>query len=1415
MVLVNATAFWRPWWGPLTGEGADFLSPNPPPVVGTEADVEAEERRLAAEAIEVAEGRVLGVEQGGSLEISAHGAIPEGARVELIVGEVVAPPLAFPSSSQSMRLSVFDKAHDASPHDADDAYAWGEHGQGGGDLLIDGPVSIVTEFVKAGRFDYVEFWPDSTTPGTTTFATLKFNAKADIAEGAFLRLQFPPGWTMPMFDTAAALENYTTAAAAVEEQRKAAAEAEGYRLAGVSWSEWKTTAVDRRGGRDGLYVYFPPPKSLWDQAQMHWRPGGPGASAAPPLYEAAPYGQYSTAADALLHVKMLSHAHINISAHWQPLYPQAGVNSSRAGFRTFDLTRIRPDEPYRPYTNGFYPGENRDGVLVVGPNCSMAADPKWPWTLPLPGEHPPGELLFQLDPGCGKVYPGKCHIPNTDEVTIRIGPLRTPPSVRPATTSAVLLASLAPWGRRIDGWQGAEVPAIVAGHLVGNLTFEAIRVKASEPTLPRWMPAKEPEPQPTYDDSVISPVACGATASGSLDFLATHGIPAGGSIAIELPVGWSIAESRGFPFDAITEEGDDFPIGVGVGVGLSFEHPVGLRKNNTYGSVAKGEWVDCPTTYELATGLQPLQQLGGGVNNFISKFDATLPDGQYFWSTERLARQASTSTPALSAAVANRLPSERADRAQAALYCAADDAAYGEYDSKLPRRTLVVTLADGGATAVPGIPEGARVKIRFGKQLIVPPSVSATHPGVGAGTMYMKAGEDGSWVATATITTRSHTPPFLRRAVGPSSYAAAKLTVDQLAEANWWNQYKYDRTNVWKRHKLLPFPTPAPAASRSITAAEQAMVMAYTPSFSPLSAAWPPMVGDTLAGENQGAQKFTPVPLVTEGGRLQLGPEPDDKDHMSDADFMDDEKDGFLHGWGQKFEYGRYLDEGQGFRDEALDLVDTWIGEYRLDTNSIVDGPSTAEVSQVTSGELYGNLLSWDTLNDIPGYLTEAVLYVRTSGAILPGGKIRVTLPVGWSIGQDRAGQTLFDALMPLEVFVMSSKPYVTGSGSANYPAVSDGDAYLLANPKQASFEQPASRAQWEPAEPGTDNGGLLTVWLQRVVFPEEHDLMIKLLDVWTPPSCRSRKVGNVTSEQYDGGLIDGPTSILTDQLTTGDLTEGSWDTPLASTGQFGTVFFSFITSGALPAGSKITIQLSQEGMPWTMGDTPTVRFVKPASVGARASYDRPTRTLQVWTSQDQAAHNSFVYVLVEEVTTPGRMMNQTTAVVTTEHSDGSPIHGPSPMNVTAIGWVTYDPPSLLYVQFTDEAVWIMVYFDRETDRGRRRLTCGSDKANAILGNPGMLQEHSSFNGAMTDDMPCPELQADFDCNEVVFFPELPRHAPMKCTWQNPPQQMRITLDYRSSVLPTNVLQIREHALKYDCEYCESPFATPDEGGEC
>ena len=112
-------------------------------------------------------------------------------------------------------------------------------------------------------------------------------------------------------------------------------------------------------------------------------------------------------------------------------------------------------------------------------------------------------------------------------------------------------------------------------------------------------------------------------------------------------------------------------------------------------------------------------------------------------------------------------------------------------------RTLVVTLGDGGATA--GIAEGAEVEIRFARQLLVPPSTwsawshdangtfTENHKfdGVGVGTSEFNMRKKrntttGMFVGVANITTRSHTPPFLRRSVGPSSREAAKLTVEQL-----------------------------------------------------------------------------------------------------------------------------------------------------------------------------------------------------------------------------------------------------------------------------------------------------------------------------------------------------------------------------------------------------------------------------------------------------------------------------------------------------------------------------------------------------------------------------------------------------------------------------------------------------------
>merc|ERR550537_1816217 len=102
----------------------------------------------------------------------------------------------------------------------------------------------------------------------------------------------------------------------------------------------------------------------------------------------------------------------------------------------------------------------------------------------------------------------------------------------------------------------------------------------------------------------------------------------------------------------------------------------------------------------------------------------------------------------------------------------------------------------------------------------------------------------------------------------------------------------------------------------------------------------------------------------------------------------------------------------------------------------------------------------------------------------------------------------------------------------------------------------------------------------------------------------------------------------------------------------------------------------------------------------------------------------------VKEVSTPNEKLNQTYGTITTHHADGSLIHGPSVLNVTSIGWTTFSPPSLRTVRFENSAIRINVVFDRETDRGKRRLTCGSDAAKFILDSPQRTNEWSQISGS-------------------------------------------------------------------------------------
>merc|ERR1740127_100213 len=145
-----------------------------------------------------------------------------------------------------------------------------------------------------------------------------------------------------------------------------------------------------------------------------------------------------------------------------------------------------------------------------------------------------------------------------------------------------------------------------------------------------------------------------------------------------------------------------------------------------------------------------------------------------------------------------------------------------------------------------------------------------------------------------------------------------------------------------------------------------------------------------------------------------------------------------------------------------------------------------------------------------------------------------------------------------------------------------------------------------------------------------------------TPLSIKNADTAAVTTIHNNGGsdeIIDGPTNLITDEVTagipTGDL---YFRTGTDSPGVTQTVSVSFTVSGKLAIGDKIVIELPTEpcAATWSMSSTPTIGFTTgPTGITGTGAWVSNTRTLTITTADAAIPENTALVVTVSDVKTP------------------------------------------------------------------------------------------------------------------------------------------------------------------------------------
>jgi hypothetical protein len=284
-------------------------------------------------------------------------------------------------------------------------------------------------------------------------------------------------------------------------------------------------------------------------------------------------------------------------------------------------------------------------------------------------------------------------------------------------------------------------------------------------------------------------------------------------------------------------------------------------------------------------------------------------------------------------------------------------------------------------------------------------------------------------------------------------------------------------------------------------------------------------------------------------------------------------------------------------------------------TGQRIDGPTQFPVSAVEAGALGGNR-TWNTDTRTPALHTDAFVSFQVAGAVTKGGTIKLVLPVGG--------------------WILDAKPNVT---------------LMLAAQLNNGSNHAHQVADWSP----TARTLVMTVPTD---IREAATLVIKIVAVRTPPTLWAAADASMSTFSPLGGVIDGPSTIAMSAITAGALRGScSWTSTVKTPSVVTSVLVSFTTAGEIQTGGHITITMPASG--WELHPAPIIAFDQPIRAGGehvigRGAWDENARTLVVTTLAGDITEATEVVLRINLVTTPKFAMDGDNATVfTTTPLDG------------------------------------------------------------------------------------------------------------------------------------------------------------------
>ena len=316
----------------------------------------------------------------------------------------------------------------------------------------------------------------------------------------------------------------------------------------------------------------------------------------------------------------------------------------------------------------------------------------------------------------------------------------------------------------------------------------------------------------------------------------------------------------------------------------------------------------------------------------------------------------------------------------------------------------------------------------------------------------------------------------------------------------------------------------------------------------------------------------------------------------------------------------------------------------------LIDGPQDLTTDQIVAGDMtnHGVVggITFVPAVDTPGVISTVTLSFKTTGEILAGFHVDITMPNdGW-------------------IIPTSGTPHVI-------------------EPLDAGAEHVKATSAWNA---GTR---LLTVTTSGGDIPEATDVKITMCHIKTPPGVIASSVlGKIKSRDNvasSAGITDKDVAMTTQAITAGALIPSGHTASLrlgvnTPYGRFspgvGIAPIAILrNTGEILSGGLIRIVLPNDG--WDISTaTPAITFIRPAGVTAAAGvggWVSGTRILTITTASAAIAQDSDIAITIgtaATVTTPLSIKNANTAATTTVHMNGASeevIDGPTNLAVDAV----------------------------------------------------------------------------------------------------------------------------------------------------